>query len=93
MENEISELETLQKENAELKADFKEVIQIFLKLSKIIGAVNEDGTINDKIKVKHIMSEVGNILTKSMFGGGDELKEQFGFIAQIAPIYEKYKNL
>ena len=85
----------LQTENTELKADLKQVKTIFMQMASVVGMVNDDGTINEKIKVKHIIGEVGHIMTSAMnpFGNKSELEERFSFLKEIVPIYEKYKHL
>ncbi len=84
----------LKHENADLKSDFKKVIEIFTSMAAMVGMVNDDGTLNENISIKKIMGEVGSIMTSAMmpFGNKQELEKKFAFLKEIIPIYEKHKN-
>lgn len=102
-------IEQLQTENSQLKAinegleyvindyqtDLKAIKNVLLQMVIMVGMVNADGSINEKVKVKHIMSEVTSIAFTAMspFADKSELEQKFSFLKEILPIYEKYKNL
>ncbi len=80
---------------ADLEADLKTTKQIFTDMAAMVGMVNPDGSLNENVKIKHIIGEVGHIMTTAMmpFSDKSELEKKFAFLKQIIPIYEKYKHL
>jgi hypothetical protein len=100
-------IEQLQAENAQLKTDLKIVKTVMLDITDKLG-VTTNGSINEDVEVGDIVQNIMPDLMKVVTGGGiigkvknmlgkeekpNPLVEKFKSVLQLAPLFEKYKNL
>ena len=77
-------------ENAAIKDDLKKTKTCILQLFETLGIMQAGVMLDNKSKIiKAISSQVLGLLTKSE----DQVKEKFGFMMELKPLLEKYKDL
>ena len=72
----------------EQNADLKQIKDSVYTLLIKVGFFNEDGTVRENLNIKSLTGLAMQFIT-----GGDKVKRDFGFLADLLPLVEKYKHL